>query len=301
MLSKRHRKIVGILFSKDRALQLDAVLRSFSLHCLDADLVDLKVLYTASSKMLWSQYQRLARDYPGVTFIAQNDFRRDVLRILDIPSSTWERLYLRLSNNKTVDDRYVLFLVDDNIFVRNFRIAEAVTALDNEKDALGLALQLGKNVTFCYPLDIPLSFPAYVPVTGQVIKYCWTEAGAGLNYPLEVSSSLYRLSDITGLLARLKFSNPNLLEGQMAAQAQGYRASHPHLLCYQESVTFCNPINKVQSVYANKSGSHPEYSVEALARKFEDGYRIDVQKYQGLMTTACHQEVELVFCNLEKP
>jgi hypothetical protein len=298
MLSKRHGKMTGILFSKDRALQLDAALKSFSLHCLDAHLISLKVLYTASSKMFWRQYQGLARDYPSVSFIAQSDFRRDVLRILGIPTSAGQRLYMYLCNNRFMDDSYVLFLVDDNIFVRNFRISEAMAALESEKDALGFALQLGENLTFCYPLDVPLRFPAYLPVTEQVIKYRWPEAGIGLNYPLEVSSSLYRLSDIARLLTSLKFSNPNLLEGQMSARAQDCRVSHPYLLCYRQSVTFCNPLNKVQNVYANKAGNHPDYFPDALARKFDEGYRIDVEKYHGLIPTACHQEVELFFCNV---
>lgn len=289
-------EIVGIVFSKDRAMQLDATLKSFYLNCLDPNLIQLKVIHVSSSKLFANQYSQLKKEYPQVKFVNQGNFKQDVFWLLGMPGTTWGRLLLRLRFSRLdLQEKYVLFLVDDNIFIRNFHLSDALAALESEKDALCFSLQLGTNLTYCYPLDIPLRFPAYLAVAGQVIKYRWTEAGGGLNYPLEVSSSLYRLSDIAKLLMSLNFSNPNILEGQMAARASDYRSLNPYLLCFKQSVTFCNPLNKVQSVYDNKAGDQPENSTDALARRFDEGYRIDVDAYRGLVPTACHQEVEFSF------
>jgi hypothetical protein len=86
----------------------------------------------------------------------------------------------------------------------------------------------------------------------------------------------------------------------MAARSRNYYKSHPLLLCYRQSVTFCNPLNIVQSTYANRAGDRTDYSAEALAEKFNNGYRIDVEVYSGLVPTACHQEIELAFSNTPK-
>jgi hypothetical protein len=289
------RIITGIVFSKNRALQLDATLKSLFLHCLDAQILSLKVIYTGSSTMFLEQYELLKNEYPGVEFILQGDFRQDVFNSLSLPNSLWGRLALQLGFGYDFPNHYILFLVDDNIFIRDFQLKEALEALQNNEDAIGFSLQLGLNISYCYPLDIPLEFPAHQAVTERIIKYHWPDAGDGLNYPLEVSSSIYRLKNIAPLLASLNFSNPNLLEGQMAQKATTYHISHPYLLCYTHSVTFCNPTNKVQNVYANKAGNQPGNSADSLALLFDQGFRINTNLYLNFSPIACHQEIDMQF------
>ena len=50
-------------------MQLDAVLRSFFLHCLDLELVKISVLYMVTDGYDARQYKTLIADYPQVTFI----------------------------------------------------------------------------------------------------------------------------------------------------------------------------------------------------------------------------------------
>jgi len=52
-----------ILFSFDRAMQVDAVLRSLMLHCQDADQIPISVLYRTSNKKHTLQYDRLTAEY----------------------------------------------------------------------------------------------------------------------------------------------------------------------------------------------------------------------------------------------
>jgi len=297
MSSDHPASMIGIVFSKDRAMQLDATLRSFFLHCADPGQVVLKVIFAGSSEFFLRQYGELKLEYRGVDFIAQTEFKRDVYDLLGIPLSIWGRLALRFGAAQHWAHRHVLFLVDDNIFVRDFRLSDAADALALEKTALGFSLQAGTNINYCYPLDISVQFPAYLPVLGDVIKYRWTEFGDGLDYPLEVSSSIYRQEDIAKLIARLDFFNPNTLEAQMADRAGEFRKSHPYLLSYNQSVTFCNPINRVQNTYANRAGDRPKDSADALARLFEAGHRIDVKAYNNLVPNACHQIVDITLMN----
>jgi hypothetical protein len=296
-------KITGIVFSKDRAMQLDAALRSFFLNCADTNLLTLKVLYTGSTARYLNQYHELSHIFsanPHVEFIEEGNFQRDVFDTIGISLTRWDQVLIHprgMKNPSASTNQFVLFLVDDNLFIRQFRLARIIEALDSNKDALSFALQVGANIDYCYPLDVSVKFPTFEKLSAGIIKYRWPEAGNGLNYPLEVSSSIYRASEIVNLLAKLKFSNPNTLEAQMAAKASHYRNSYPYLLCHERSVTFCNPINIVQKNYGNRVGVRKEYSTESLAGLFEEGYRMDVQRYQNMIPHACHQEVELCFFN----
>ena len=309
--------MLGLIFSRDRAMQLDGALRSFFLHCSDPQEVRLCVIYKATSAFHVRQYAQLAREYAGrapVRFIEQKQFRRDVLQLLlpqsrDDSADGFHRLATRLRAWLGLlgpvwaaggPPRYVLFLVDDNIFVRRFSLRGIHEELAAHPDALGFSLRLGMNTTYCYALDKPQALPPFTQLGKQVLKYDWTSAEYDFGYPLEVSSSIYRLHELFPFLSWISFDNPNTLEGQLAKRARVFRKSRPHLLCCEQSATFCNPVNKVQTVNKNRARPTPEYSSERLSQLFDAGFRIKVEAYTGFVPNACHQEIELTFEKLEK-
>jgi len=294
--------IAGVLFSKDRAMQLEATLASFLENCEDPDLIQIHVIYTASSNLYFEQYRALIQEYQNgaqVVFHLQTEFKQDVLNVLGIfeqkqNQKIWSRLKSFLIRNTDFKPfRFLMFMVDDNIFVRTFKLSDALVVLDSERDVLGFSMQLGTNISYCYPLDIPLTFPAHQFVSQTCVKYRWVEAGDGLNYPLEVSSSIYRMADIKSLLLSRNYDNPNSLEAEMSVSSSQYKSKRPCLACYHQSVTFCNPANKVQNIYNNRSGADLEYTPENLAQLFSDGNRIDINMYKGFSPVSCHQEVKL--------
>lgn len=303
--------MIGIVFSRDRALQLEATLRSFLLHCQDPEHVRLNVLYLATSSMHARQYIELAKEYNrdlSIRFIPQLHFRSDLLKLL-LPVEDhkfWQHIrpqIIKLSprlgflNGFGLVDRpleYVLFLVDDNIFIRDFRLRSLEDSMNTNSDALGFSLRLGRNTTFCYAKNSNQRLPDFVQSQEGVLKFNWTTGELDFGYPLEVSSSIYRWRQTWLLLNRLAFRNPNTLENRMAASKRLYQLTHPDLLCFEHSTTFCNPINKVQTVWDNRSGSHPRYFIEKLADLFNEGFRIQVESYTDFTPNACHQEVDLV-------
>jgi glycosyltransferase involved in cell wall biosynthesis len=91
----------------------------------------------------------------------------------------------------------------------------------------------------------------------------------------------------------LQFTNPNTLEGLMNDHKSMVQQGKSYLLCFEQSVTFCAPVNIVQTAWPNRVSSKAEYSPDSLARLFSKGYRIDISAYDGFLPGACHQEVEL--------
>ncbi len=257
-------------------MQLRATIDSFRLHCNDLDQVRLVVLYKAGTPFYQRQYDRLAQEFQNITFIREEKFKPQLLDIV-------------------TDSDAILFLVDDNIFVRHFTISEICTALDLHPQAVGFSLRLGKNTTYCYAKNIPQKLPVFRTIGNGGLIFDWTSEQCDFGYPLEVSSSIYRKDDIIELLLKVPFTNPNTLEDALASNAHLYRQLRSRLLCFEKSVTFCAPVNMVQNVWQNRAGKNINYSAEQLAEKFEHGYIVDIKRYNGFVPQACHQEVELYF------
>jgi hypothetical protein len=191
--------------------------------------------------------------------------------------------------------RFVLFLVDDNLFVRPFRLDAAGQSMALCPEAVGFSLRLGRNTTQCYILDRAQSLPDFQSLPSGVLRYDWTHADGDFGYPLEISSSMYPLETVVRLLERLSFSDPNTLESRMSLQASRLARHLPLLLCYEQSVAFSAPLNRVQNVYANREASAAELSPEVLADMFDRGQRIKIAAFNGFVPSACHQEVGLDF------
>ncbi len=61
-------------------------------------------------------------------------------------------------------------------------------------------------------------------------------------------------------------------------------------------MTFCNPVNIVQTTFINnRAGNALDESPAALAERYAAGERIDIEAYRGLIPNGCHQEVKLQF------
>jgi glycosyltransferase involved in cell wall biosynthesis len=272
----------ALIFSKDRPLQLDGTLRSFSRHCRDADGVTVRVLYTASTSRNRSLYRQVMREHPGVHFVEEFDFRRDTMFLLGL-------------------HEFVLFLVDDCLFVGDFSLVECTAAMRSHPDAIGVSLRLGRNTTYCYSMNNSQRVPTLKPVTEALLAFRWPGMDCDFGYPLEVSSSLYRAADLREVLADVPFRNPNTLEAELANRADRLRESHPVLLCPGQSLAFCAPVNLVQQVCGNRAGAHPALSAAALAEQFAQGWRMDVSRFDGFVPTGCHQEVELPLAKVGEP
>jgi len=304
--------IHAVIFSRDRAMQLDAALASFSQHCAEAERVRIDVLYAATSPPFAKQYELVESSWRRMLRLKlhrERDFRADLLRILGADSrpsrvsphhcTSLLRFLLQDTLSRGVSTSgppYVLFLVDDNIFYRPFSLVSATKALEARPRAIGFSLRLGRNTTYCYALDSRQQTPHLSAVGDGVLAFDWTTAQCDFGYPLEVSSSVYRAPQMIRMLARLNFSNPNALEGQLAGTARRFWSHRaPELLCLEQSVAFCNAVNKVQTVCDNRSGTKVELSALELARRFESGLRIDIHAFAGFTPDACHCTVPFSF------
>jgi hypothetical protein len=266
--------LAAVIFSKDRPLQLDSTLASLFLRCTDPERMQVTVLYTTSSAYQEGLYRQLSVEHSGVAFRRERQFRPDVLALV-------------------AQARFVAFVVDDALFVREFSVQTVIEELQSDDLAIGFSLRLGSNTTYCYPLDAQQDLPQFTTKRPGVLAYGWAGASNDFGYPLELSSSVYRAADLEPLLRRLPFTNPNTMEGQLAAAASKSGAGRPRLLCFDRSVAFCIPANVVQTVVKNRAGTRAGESAADLAAAYERGCRVDVARYEDFPNNSCHQDVQL--------
>lgn len=268
--------IVCVVFSKDRPLQLDATLRSLKHNCTDLGVASIHVLYASSSAKSDAQYRVLAADHPDILLVREARFKSDLVGLLQGAT-------------------HVMFLVDDTLFVGPLSLAHAIEVLDSTPACFGFSFRLGKNTAYCYTLDRSQRLPDFKELGPSLLLFNWTSAEFDFGYPIEVASSLYRASEVLPLLATLDYGNPNTLEGGLANEAARFRTSRPLLACYPQSVAFSVPANLVQAVSDNRVGGREELSASALLDRHAHGDRLDTDRYQGMVPTASHQEIDFVY------
>ncbi len=123
--------LAALIFSKNRALQVRAAIESLFLRCKDIDLADVVVLYTTTNYLNEKQYQKLMELFPTVNFLNQVVFINQVISVLE-------------------QYEYVMYVVDDTIFMQDFKLGVVLKSLNNHKDCVGFSLRLGINTTYHY-------------------------------------------------------------------------------------------------------------------------------------------------------
>jgi len=287
-----------IIFSKDRPLQLHATLASFALHACDAKETSIVVLMRASSETYAMGYDQVAKEFASqlqINWIKEKDFKTDLLNVIQenrSPSRLRRLLHRLLLRKPRLRSENLLFLVDDNLFIRPFCLQEIADTLNANPDAIGFSLRVGRNTTSCYSMQCEQPLPPFEPASPS-LRFHWAGQVGDFGYPLEVSSSVYRSADLIPLLRNLPYNNPNRLEQGLSAASGLFASRLPSLLCFGQSVAFCAPVNKVQSILDNRSGAEEEYSSEALNALFLDGYRVNVFALCEFLPKAAHVEIEL--------
>ena len=106
-----------IIFSKNRACQLDLLLRGLNIPAT--------VLY-AHDQEFAAGYEKLKSMYPGITFEKEYDFKKQLISLMD--------------------DDYIMFLVDDDIMIEPFDIdCKEFNQFKNDDNILCMSIRLAEQ------------------------------------------------------------------------------------------------------------------------------------------------------------
>lgn len=230
------------------------------------------LVFTKDRPLQLDAFLRSAQKYapyewpPAVSLCAGEDFQREVIRFL----RTWRR---------------VVFHTDDDVWFAPWN--GPATAIRFPHPTVIHSFRLGRNTTYCHPVDAEQAVPGEFP-------WKWREAELDFNYPLSLNGTVYRSADILPLLD-FSFSNPTELEAGLAARAADVRFKPEWMTAPVHSCCVSLPHNRVSSSNGARAGCNPEWSAAALQAKYEDGWRIDLDAMDWSNIIGAHQEVPLKF------
>lgn len=266
-----------IVFSKDRAMQLELFLRSFAIYVYNFHRYKINVLYTYSNKSYKEGYDKLIKEIGvnipyfyqaaycmSIKFILENDFRKNVIELVN--------------PNK----KYTVFFVDDDIFKNQVDFYDRqMDIFNNDPKILCRSLRLHPNLTYCYTQKTKMRKPEFLADN----VFYWKKTDIDYGYPMSVDGHIFRTKEIFPLIKKIDFINPNTFEGYMAVNP----LTLPKMICYDTSIIVNNPVNMVQT---NNENYHGNISQAYLNKMFLKGYKISLENIAGIENISCHQEIE---------
>lgn len=257
-----------LVFSKDRACQLDLFIRSFKKYFKGCAGDSLSVIYTYSTIEYKEGYELLIERHSGINFI-------------DEKGRSFKTLTEQNIHGK---NPYTVFFVDDNIFKGPFSIeCKEMALLGSDSDILCLSLRLYSGIDYCY--TIPCKSPA--PTLSPENTWAWRGLLGDWGYPMSLDGHIFRTHEILYLMTRTDYKSPNTLEGALATRP----LSKEKMVCLDESVIINNPCNKVQTDNGNHCGT---VRADFLNKLYLIKKQISLCNIEGLKNKSPHQEIDVV-------
>lgn len=270
--------VEGIVFSKDRALQLHALLSTY----LDkvSDPVRLTIIYEASTKEHMAAYDEVSNLFRGhdFVFVRQSEargFRGDLLDVLG-----------------SLTCRKVFFLVDDIVFKESTDLRDLASY-----DSLTYvpSIRLGKNLARCYTMQIEQRLPEFIPCEADHLCWKWQAGEFDWNYPLSVDGHIFDRGEMLSMVKSIDFRAPNSFESNLQIFRPVFLERYG--ICYETSRVVNLPCNKVQNENDNICGN---LSSERLLNKWQEGKRMRYESLYGVFTESAHQDLPIEFVERER-
>lgn len=259
-----------IIFSKDRALQLDGLLRSFFINKIGE--CKIIVIYSSSCENHQRAYlEVIDRHNKEVVFFEEsNGFKSTLLKVLNF-----------------IDTAKIFFLVDDIIFVEPVDF-NYLSGLDTSKYIF--SLRMGDHLNYSYVVDKNQPLPNFINKNDEYLYWDWSRSELDWAYPFSVDGHIFGLEEIKLLTKSLDFKAPNSFEG--ALQKEKVLFSKRLSMSYRKARIFNNPCNKVQKEAKNLHGN---FHQDDLLKRWQNGDELDIDSLQGYLNKSVHEEVYLNF------
>lgn len=277
--------ITSIVFSKDRALQLDLTLKSIKKNMPFIDTI--RVIFVASTEEYKSAYNILQSEHNDVFFFEQNTNLYSIITYL-------------------LTSKYVIFFTDDNIVYRkSVTSRDDIDGIMSMKEMCCVSFRMGININqrrYDDGIVRKTEFPSFINLsTGKHIAWSRLEPRVGeyWSYALSVDGHLFHSETINNILSmingwpesKLLPNTPNVLE----AYWQRFFFEVPLLMSSEHYGCVVNsPNNRVQDDFKNKCGDTYNYLPESLNTLFLRGERLKVENFESCKIYCPHTELDLL-------
>ncbi len=230
-----------LIFSKNRACQLELLLRSLDIKVKQKSV---RVLYTCDPEYQ-AAYEKLKKLYPDVVFMPESDFRRQVI--------------------ESITDDYLLFETDDDVMIDSFsEDCPEFRKFESNEDIMCLNLRMSRNYDYDFLKDRQVSIPEFDDGTWE-----WRKYRHDWGYPWNTSAHIFRKKDLLPVLETSEFSSPHSLEFSMRRWQD-----KPLMIGFEKAKFIDIPVNAVSQ---NNQRIGNVVSTDFLNDKFMEGYRLALE------------------------
>ena len=263
-----------VIFCRDRAAQLELLLRS--IYCYADDIFNINVVWTYSEPSFGAGFKILLDEFPEINFIHKTNPKDETKLLFEKFKAEW----LCLST-------------DDMVFYRPIPLPnkDLASILPKYNDEV-FSFRYGYNTI---DQDIhrgtkqpPLNLHSVKDGILRWNPHMYSPTD-NYGYALAVDLHVFRSSFILPLLKKAKFYRPNELEGYL----QNFRGEISYMSSFEQSVAVnipCNNLSTLTSVNSNI------YSLEYLNQQFLAGKRLDLDFISHQRITGAHANIPLKLC-----
>ena len=262
-------KLAWIILSRDRAMQLDALLRSLALHARNAAPVYIYYIATdaAHRAAYFDVFRRHAQLVSGV--VVDNGFRAGLRYLVG-----------------SVNAERIAFLMDDQVFVRATDLERAL--IFDPRQAI-FSFRLGSRITECQPLgNLKTPPPRFHPFDRPgYLVWRWREGRGDWGCRQSLDGNVFLRSQVIDILSKREFHGPQSLEA-----ALDDRLLTAELGVCEESPSVVNlAINRVstEAVIYPSGDCH----TDVLLEQWVKGFQMDVDAIAAIPFSACHAIIDL--------
>lgn len=254
-----------VVFSKDRPMQLEAALESFLFFSDFYELYGAERIHIMIPEMD-ALYEKLKTNvnFNKVNWIEENK------------RGGFNKVFRELISDIAKSDPQgnTLFLCDDQICTRFYKLAPADLYLKNNAMVLGFSFRLGTNIT-------PIPKLYHNTDNSQIVYWNWA-IPTGRNhyhYPFELMHTLYRNNLLTHILSVQtdEIKCPNFYESFGTQYLQhNWRENQPLMAMYKTfNYTVAQDVNRCQNFFENKTNGNENQELEYLKELYQAGWRLD--------------------------
>lgn len=268
-----------VIFSYDRPMQLFALLESTEKYI--KNLGSVQIIYRTSNNDFSNAYDEVKAKFNSYKFYKQGNN----------PNQDFKVLTLNCAFNSKND--YLMFAVDDIIITDYIDLEECIKALKST-NAYAFYLRLGFNINECYMMRVKSLAPKSVKLNDKVFSYKFNDGQGSWCYPNNVDMTIYKKEDIKTDLLNINMISPEKLEINWSNLADtnkvGLFFEHSKMVNIPLNLCYSNSVNRNMNLYSTKE----------LLKKFNEGFRLDINKFYKINNNAPHMEYEPEFTLKEK-
>lgn len=287
-MTKQDRKLTAIIFSKDRALQVDGLLRSIKDHWT-IPLKDTVVIAKATSQRFAEGYRKVVQRHPEVTWV-------------DEASSGGFRAALDAEISRLSYDEDVVFWTDDDIVYQPLLWGPEVYQAWDPTRHLFLSTRLDRTFKLAHADDIPEDQRTPPPFKSDQAKpfleWSWKDAPCTpWNYSFSVEGTIYASELLKRMHSEIGYRAPNTYEREGANWCNHAQEAPLGALAPLQACTFGNNVNITQTEWLTPVGKH--WTMETTNDAWLDQEKIlNLPWFYAQDITDCHHilESEEILC-----